>query len=148
MEILNFVFLTVFLTFAILNLIAFLVSFYFLFKINKKINETNQDVSEAFTNLIKFLDKEFKINNQAQQDAINWQYNTFEKIIESQHQNFNMGFNQNNSLAASFSMIMELLGYRPKFDESQIEKAQVNYSQPPAPQKLEGLRINDRDQPK
>jgi hypothetical protein len=40
---------------------------------------------------------------------------------------------------------MDLLGYRPKFDESQIDKAQVNYAQPPAPKKIEGLKINDRD---
>jgi predicted PurR-regulated permease PerM len=148
MEIFNFAFLTIFFAFAILVLVAFLIAFYFLYKMNKKVNEMNQDVSEALTNLVKYLDKEFKLNNQAHQDTINWQYNIFEKIIDFENQNFSTIFNQNNNLSASFNIIMELLGYRAKFDENQIEKPQVNYSQPPAPQKLEGLRINDRDQPK
>ena len=148
MEIFNFAFFMILFTFAILILISFSVLFYFLYKMNKKINEMNQEVSEALTNLIKYLDKEFKLNNKAHQDTIDWQYNIFEKIVDSESQNFNMIFNQNNNLSVSFSIIMELLGYRAKFDEGQIEKPQVNYSQPPAPQKIEGLRINDRDQPK
>ena len=148
MEFLNFAFLTVFFVFASLVLVAFLISFYFLHKMNKKVNEMNQDVSEALTNLVKYLDKEFKLNNKAHQDSIDWQYNIFEKIIDSENQNFNVIFSQNNNLSSSFNIIMELLGYRPKFDEGQIEKPQVNYSQPPAPQKLEGLKINDRDQSK
>lgn len=148
MEIFNFAFLTMFFIFNFFILVVFLFCFYFLYKMNKKINDMNQDVSEALTNLIKYLDKEFKANNKAHQDSIDWQYNIFEKIIDSENQNFNAVFNQNNNMSASFNIVMELLGYRPKFDESQIEKPQINYSQPPAPQKLEGLKINDRDQSK
>lgn len=105
----------------------------------------NADVSDALTNMIKYLDKEFKANSQAHQDSIDWHYKNLEKLTEFDTQYYNLLYSQNSNISSSLNVLMELMGYRPKFDESQIEKPKVNYGQPPAPQKLEGLKINDKD---
>ncbi len=145
MEILNLVFVCLGIFSFVLMLLFFGFGFYFLYKINKKINELNLDISDALTKMIGYLNKEFKENTQAHQDSIDWHYKNLEKITEFNNQYFNLIASQNNNNSASINVLMELLGYRPKFDENQVEKPKVNYGQPPAPQKLEGLKINDKD---
>lgn len=131
--------------FLFIFLVCFLIVIYFLYKTNQKINEMNSDVSDALTKMITYLNSEFKSNSQAHQDTIDWYFKNLEKLTEFNSQNFNLIFSQNNNTSASLNVIMELLGYRPKFDESQIERPKVNYAEPPAPKKIEGLRINDKD---
>lgn len=145
MDVTNIIIMGLFFALLLILLGFFILSIYYFYKINKKINEMNVDISDALTKTIAYLNNEFKSNAQAHQDTIDWHYKNLEKINEFNGQYFNILLNQLNNNLVSMNVIMELLGYRPKFDESQIEKPKVNYAEPPAPQKIEGLRINDKD---
>lgn len=145
MEIINFTIVLGASLICFVFFVLFLIVFYFLYQLNKKIDSMNQDVSDALTKMITYQNKEFNANSESHQQMVDWLYSNFEKTLEVNNQYFNSFFNQLSFTSNSLNIIMEMLGYRPKFDENGVEKPQVNYGQPPAPQKIEGLRINDRD---
>ena len=105
----------------------------------------NIDISDALTKTITYLNKEFKANSDAHQDTVDWHYKSIEKNSEFNNQYYSLFFSQLNNISVSMNTLMDLMGYRPKFDDSQIEKPKINYATPPEPKKIEGLRINDRD---
>lgn len=145
MEIMNFTIILGASLVCFVFFILFLIILYVLYKLNKKIDSMNQDVSDALTKMIAYQSKEFNANSESHQQMVDWLYSNFEKILELNNQCFNSFSNQSSFTSNSLSIIMEMLGYRPKFDENVVERPQVNYGQPPAPKKIEGLRINDRD---
>jgi predicted PurR-regulated permease PerM len=146
MEIINFTIIGgIFAVFFLLLLLSLIVVFYYLYKINKKIDETNKEISDALVKMITYQSKEFSTNSKTHQEMVDWFHTNFEKFLEYNSQSFNSFQGQLGFISNASNVIMEMLGYKPKFDESGIEKAQVNYGQPPPPKKIEGLRINDRD---
>ena len=112
-------------------------------KINNKIDEIATDLSDAMTKTIELISKEFKENAEMHQVLTDWEHSMFEKTIQNSSENFNFIAKQEYFMQNLLSNLLDSLGFRSRFDESNIEKPQRNYSDPPPPVELEGLKIKD-----
>ena len=110
-------------------------------KSNQKLDDINKDISEALTKTLEFTQKEFKANYENHQEIIDWEYDALKKIMQSSSENFNYLAKQQFLNENLLNNVLSSLGFRSRFDESDIEKPKRTYADPPNPVELEGLKI-------
>jgi len=117
--------------------------FYFYKKTQKNLSEIPQDLSEALTKIVSYLEKEFEANFKTHQQMSDWEHDAFQKVIQSSSENLNFIAKQQFLNENLLNNILSSLGFRSRFDESDIEKPKRTYADPPNPVEIEGLKIVD-----
>jgi len=118
-------------------------SFYLNKKTNSKLDDMPKDLSEALGKIVSYLEKEFEANFKTHQQMSDWEHDAFQKVIQSSSENLNFIAKQQFLNENLLNNILSSLGFRSRFDESDIEKPKRTYADPPNPVEIEGLKIVD-----
>lgn len=139
---------------SILIILSLILSFFntcliigFVYYLNKKTNlkldDMPKDLSEALSKIVVYLEKEFESNFKIHQQMSDWEHDTFQKVMQSSSENFNFIAKQQYLNENLLNNILTSLGFRSRFDETEIEKPKRTYADPPSPVEIEGLKIVD-----
>ena len=146
MENLNLVMIIVLLILSLINTFAIIGFSLFLYrkidhKLDNKLDEIPKDLSEALTKMIVFLQKEFESNYAIHQQMTDWEHDVFQKIMQSFSENFSYMAKQQFLNENLLNNVLSSLGFKSKFDETEIEKPKRTYADPPNAVEIEGLKI-------